>query len=132
MSAQTALLAGRAAAEAMMLDACTITRAGTGGPVFDPDTGEYTEPTPTTVYSGACKVQARTSVSTSAVGGELLTMMQVEVHVPMSVTGVQVNDVVTITASVNDAALVDRGYRVTDDPAKSFATARRLRCEEVQ
>lgn len=114
-----------------MLDACTITR-GAGESEFDPVTGTYSDPAGTSVYEGKCKVQQRPSVSAESVGADVASVLAVEVHVPMSVTGVEIGDTVTITSSVYDQALVDRSYRVVDDPAKSYATARRLQCEEVR
>lgn len=119
----------RAEAELLMVDACTITRTSTGD-VFDPDTGTYTASAGTAVYAGKCKIQYR-SASTADVGEQQLTLHSLEVHVPMSVTDVTVDDVVAITAAVHDASLVGRTFRVIDDFAKTYATARRLRCEEV-
>lgn len=127
----------RREAEAAMVTACTITRSG-GAQVFDPNTGTYTDPAPVEVYAGKCKVQQKTSVSTDEVGGTVVTVLGIEVQVPVSVTGVDGGDTVTITGAVSgyehlhDSALDGREYRVTDDPAKTFATARRLRCEEVR
>ncbi|MCU1488288.1 MAG: hypothetical protein JWN67_5034 [Actinomycetia bacterium] len=114
-----------------MFDTCTITRHG-ARPSFNATTGVTTPAARTSVYSGRCKVQSRTLVSsTSEVGGQLVGVQVLEVHVPISVDDVQVDDVVAITAAELDTALVGRSYRVTAVPAKSFATARRLRCEET-
>lgn len=132
MTAVETTLEGRAEAEALMVDTVTITRITPGTGELDPVTGTYDETTTSTVYSGKCKVQQRTSVSTDEVGGTVVTVMDTEVHVPMSVTTVQVGDIATMNSAVLDPALVDRTYRITDDPSKSYATARRLRTEEVQ
>lgn len=132
MSAATVALAGRTAAERLMVDTCAITRSG-GADTFDPDTGEYTTPAGTTIYAGACQVQLTDSLnaSTPDVGGEAATISRLVVKVPMSVEDVQVDDVVTITASLLDPDLVGRRYRVASRFAKTFATARRLEVEET-
>lgn len=114
-----------------MFDTCTITRPG-ARPSFNATTGVTTPAATTSVYSGRCKVQSRTlAPSTPEVGGQLVDVQVLEVHVPISVDDVLVDDVVTMTAADLDSGLVGRTYRVTAVPAKSFATARRLRCEET-
>lgn len=131
MSATSVTTRGRTAAEARMVDACTITRSG-GEETLNPTTGVYTTPAPTTIYSGACEVQVSDGLNAqeTEAGGQVVTQRRVTVKVPMSVTGVQVDDVVTITASALDADLVDEVFRVVGEFAKSFATARRLQVEE--
>ena len=57
MSAETSTLAGRMKIEALMIDTCRITRPGDGVPVFDEDTGQYTNPEPVVVYEGKCRIQ---------------------------------------------------------------------------
>jgi hypothetical protein len=122
--------AGRAAAEALMVDACTITRAGAAG-AFNPITGGYGSSS-TSVYVGKCRVQIRSaSVSTPEFGGQAVVVQQVELQVPMSVLGVRPGDTVTVTASQRDPDLVGRVYTVSAPFAKTDATARRLRVEEV-
>lgn len=131
MSATSALLAGRTAAEALMLDAVTITRA-TGTTTFDEATGRETAGTPTSVWTGPCKVQRRNVAERTGEAGErLVTTQDVEIHVPIAATGIRVGDVAEITTATLDAELVGRRFRVTGLADKSFATARRLRAEEV-
>lgn len=115
-----------------MLDTCTITR-GASIPVFDEATGEYVTPAGVVVYEGRCKVQTPRTLAPENpdAGGREWAVQTMEVHVPASVVGVDLGDSVMVTASAMDAALVGRAYRVVDDPARSFGTARRLRCEEV-
>jgi hypothetical protein len=131
MSAASATLAGRRAAEALMQDTCTIARPGTV--TFLPD-GTYSTGDGDTVYAGKCKVQQRAGrmPPTPSQEGTELVLVALEVHIPADVVGVSVNDLVTITASLLDPTLPGRVYRVVDEPGKSFATARRLRCEEIQ
>lgn len=126
------LTAGRAAAEALMVDACTITRSG-GAPVFNPATGAYTAPADVEVYDGKCRVQVSDAINEQSpeFGGREVTLQQAVVSVPVSGTGVAVGDTVTVTASEHDPELVGVVYRVLALHRKSHATARRLRCEEV-
>lgn len=123
----------RAEAEARMVDACTITRGG-GAPVFDPDTGTYTDPAASTIYTGACEVQISDGLTArqTEAGGAELTVTRVTVKVPMSAEGVQVGDVVTITASVHDPDLVGQEFTVVAGFAKTFGTARRLQVERSE
>ncbi len=130
MSAAEVLARGRLAAEALMVDECTIRRRA--GSTTDPDTGQIT-PTYTTVYSGACRVQQRTGQAREETPGPAeLLMVRRELHLPVATsTGVQAGDQVSMTASVHDPDLVGRVLVVRDEMAKSLATARRLGVEEV-
>lgn len=128
MSAQTVLLRGRAAAIALMVDACTIQHQT--GSSTNTTTGAVT-PTYSTVYTGPCKVQGAMSAGGQDIAEAHLAVLRPFVHVPITVTGVVEGDVVTITASVNDVELVGRVFRVLGPDHKSFATARRLQCIEV-
>jgi hypothetical protein len=131
MSAQSATLAGRAAAERLMVDTCTVTRV-TGGS-GDPETGIYT-PTRATVYTGKCRVQqapiARAG-SRSEVGEASVVQVGYILQLPTSVTGVEVEDIATVTASALDSGLVGRSFRVAGQAAKTHATMRRLEIREV-
>lgn len=115
-----------------MRDACTIVRGGKAS-TFDPATGQYTTPAGTAIYTGVCEVQLTDSLSASTpdAGGQVAAISRLTVKVPMSVEDVEVDDVVTITASALDPDLVGRTYRVASRFAKSFATARRLEVEET-
>jgi hypothetical protein len=131
VTAQSAILQGRAAAEAIMQDMCTITRV-TGEPgQIDPDTGER-EPAPTTtVYAGKCRVQTyEPQESTPDSGAHTYTVQRYAIHVPVG-TSAQVDDDITVTASVMDPDLVGRKYVVTALLHKTFATANRLAVEEI-
>lgn len=129
MSAASTLARGRAAAVALMVDTCTVRRITST--TTNPDTGHVT-PVYATVYTGACKVQARSgSGSPSTLGEAGVIIAQMELHVPMSVTGVQPDDLVTITASVHDPDLVGRTWHIRGLAHKSYLTARRLSMVEV-
>ena len=129
MSAEAAVLAGRREAEALMVDACTVTRPG--GPVTDPDTGNVT-PSMTPVYAGPCKVQQTISqASNPEAGGHAFTVQDSRVDFPVSAGPLLVDDVVTVTSSVLDPQLVGRVFRVIELFHKSFATAQRTRVSEM-
>lgn len=127
MSAASVLARGRAAAEALMVDTCTIRRVasestGTGGVVT---------PTLTTLYSGKCRVQqVRAKANEVDAGEAYLLMLQLEIQLPMSVTGLQAEDQVTVSASANDADLVGRVFFVRDLAHKTHATSRRVQVQE--
>jgi hypothetical protein len=132
MGPAAALARGRAAALALMVDACTIGRPGEL--VTDPDTGVQTAAGSVPVYAGRCRVQQQqrgAQAQRSDLGGALLAVLRLEVHVPTSVLGVAEGDDLVVTASAHDPDLVGRRFRVRDLSHKSFATARRLGCEEV-
>lgn len=115
-----------------MVDLCTITRAG-GVEEFDPDTGEYTTPAGSTIYSGVCEVQVSDGLNAreSEAGGTELTLSRVTVRVPLTVDDVEPGDIVTIDSSEADPALETQEFRVVTVVASTHATARRLQVERV-
>ncbi len=123
MSAAEVLARGRAFAAELLVDECTIRRR----------TGEATGPggvvTPTheVLYQGKCRVQqAAATASSSDVGEDMLLMLRLEVQLPMSVTGLRVEDEVTVDTSAHDPDLPGRVFVVKDLAHKSHATARRV------
>lgn len=128
-----ALIELRAEAEARMVDACTITRSG-GEPTFDPVTGTYTDPQPTTIYTGKCEVQVSDGLNarSTEAGGADVTLSRLTVKLPVEGSeDVRGGDTVTISAAVLDSALVDQEYTVLSGHAKSFATSRRLEVQRL-
>lgn len=124
------LTTARAAAESLMLDACTIARKT--GQATNTGTGVVSDTYGDPFYSGPCKVQARdVDAITPEAGDRAVTVLRMRVDVPMSVEGVEVGDLVTITSSAYDPDLVGRTFRVTAPFHKSFATARRMPVEET-
>lgn len=122
----------QADAESLMQDSCTITRAGSGTSTFDPATGTYTDPASTTVYTGKCRVKPRNLVDRTVQAGEQqVSLWSFEVSVPVSATDVDLDDVVTVTGSI-DPSLVGRTLRVRSVARGTFLTARRLDCEEAE
>lgn len=131
MSATSITLAGRAAAERLMIDSCTVTRLASR--VSDPETGVVT-PTYTTIYTGKCKVQRGVHPTNSRpidVGEAERFANYIELHLPMSVVGVTSDDIATVTASVLDADLVGTVFHLRELAHKTFQTARRFGVQEV-
>lgn len=130
MTAQAVMEAGRVAAERLMVDTCTVKHQT--GETMDPVTLQMT-PTYTTLYTGKCRVQLTATVALMPEAGErVIATQRVTVQLPTTVTGVQVDDIVQVTAAAHDGDLVGRVYRVRSEFAKTHATARRLECEESQ
>lgn len=141
MSVLDVLAEGRAAAVAIMLDACTITRVtGEEGPL-DPETGLRT-PAPTTVVyplpgavaplDGRCKVQTyEPHESARESGDHVFTEQRYHLHLPIGAGPIQVGDTATITAAAADARLVGKSYRIAGLHTKSLATAQRVLVDEI-
>ena len=125
------LTRARAAAESRMTDACIITH-GTQVPTWNPATEQY-DTTPSTVYTGKCRVKLTGRMSAEPVVGDVehvvLTPM---VHVPSSVLGLQIGDEITITSALYNLSLIGVTFRITSLFRDSQATAQRLDCTEVQ
>jgi hypothetical protein len=118
----------QAAAERGMVDACSIRRAT--GQSTDPSSGVVT-PTYTAGYSGKCRVQAaRAEAQQHDSGEDYLLLLRLEVQLPISVTGLEVGDEITITAAGNDPDLVGRVFLVHDLFHKTDPTARRVQVTE--
>lgn len=107
-----------------MEDACTIRRRTGDGP-----TGSDGSVTPayTTLYTGQCRVQQVTTEPTPADEAEdRRLLVRLIVQLPISVTGLQAADEITITAAAHDADLIGRVFLVNGLHHKSHATARRV------
>lgn len=131
MTAQSAIQQGRIAAEALMLDSCSITRVtGPAGPL-DPVTGEKTPPPTATVYEGKCRIQTyEPQESRPESGDHAYAVQRYSVHIPVGPV-VRVDDVVTVTSATLDPDLVARRYKVMGLLHKTYATANRLLVDEI-
>lgn len=106
-----------------MVDACAIRRR-TGESVGAD--GAIT-PTYATLYAGKCRVQQVTAEPTPADPGEDRELLvRLTVQLPMSVTGVQPGDEITVTASAHDPDLPGRVFLVQGLHHKTEATSRRV------
>jgi hypothetical protein len=128
VSRAAVLARARIAAEAGMADTCTIRRRT--GETTDEANGTIT-PTWASLYAGKCRVQQAQAQAEPRDAGEAhLLLLRLEVQLPMSVTGLQVGDEVTITAAAYDADLPGRVFLVRDLAHKTDATARRVQVTE--
>ena len=131
MSAATAAARGQAAAARLMTDTCTLSAPDVEG-VLDEQTGQYTTAPGAQRYSGRCRVRPADSQERVVEAGERpVSLRTYVVSVPVTVTGVEVGDVVRVTASVLDPDLAGVRLRVVDVPKGTHLTARRLICEEA-
>lgn len=135
MSATSVTLAGRAAAERLMVDTCTITRQT--GHTTNLSTGVITATT-VTVYAGKCRVkqvtgggQPASSGSDSGVGEASLALVPYQLQLPMSATGLGQGDRATVTASALDPDLVGRVFVLDGVAAGTHLTMRRYQVREV-
>lgn len=133
MSRSTVLAAGRKAAEAGMVDACTITRKV--GTSTNPETAVVVD-NEVQLYSGKCRVQSWSVLGGTAqprtIGAQFVRLLRVELQLPITGTeGLQSDDIVTITAATHDSDLVGRRYTVRDLSHHSEKTARRIGINEV-
>lgn len=121
---------GRVAAEALMIDSVVVTRVT--ATFTNAETGVIT-PTTTVVYAGKCKVQQGgvPSGQSKDLGQASIQVSRLQLHLPVSATGVAVDDVATITASPLDASLVGRRFTIRAVAHKTYLTARRCDVEEV-
>ena len=113
-----------------MTASCEITRRAAAGTTDA--AGKYTPASPTTVYTGACRVQALTTQQQIAVIGEAQeTRHRYLVTIRHDAATIHIGDLVHITASV-DSGLVGRQLRVTDAIYGSEQWERDLTCEELE
>lgn len=132
MSRAELLARGQAAAEAGMVDTCTIRRST--GTAFDEFSGDkvttYLSPDP---YVGKCRVQLTRGESTQEDAGEdFFRLLRLELQLPIAVVGLELNDEVTITAvgPGSDPDLLGRVFLIRDLMHKTDATARRPQITE--
>lgn len=132
MSAIDAVLAGRAAAEALMVDAGELRGPDVRGPL-NPATGKYDVQPGPLKYSGKAKHQTTDTIGDAKEAAERVVMRtRFEVHLPMSAPAAAVDDVWTCTSAVLDPELAGRRFRIVSLLHKTFMTARRITVEEVQ
>jgi hypothetical protein len=129
MSRASVTARGRAAALTGMADTCTIQHRT--GSTTDQDTAEVVD-TYTQLYSGRCRFQqAAPTASASDVGEAQVYISQTILQLPITVVGVNNEDVVTCTASALDPDLPGRKFTVKGILRKTHATSRRLELQEV-
>jgi len=142
MSATTATLAGREAAEGRMTDTCQITKPGEGEPVFDDASGKYVAPAPVEVYGpataphfGKCRIPRRAGVLTSGAAsqaGEVgWEIGEWPLDLPVGGTeALSPSMVVNYLTAELDASLPGRTYTLVEPARQSQSTARRFKMKE--
>ncbi len=114
----------RATARRRLTETGTITRPGTGQPIFDNDTGEYINPPPTVVFGGPMLVRPQDRSERVVESGEAtVTLTRYDVTVPAG-TDVRRGDTAILTAAPYDPALVGIRLFVLDVPLDAWQVAR--------
>ena len=118
MSARTAVIAGRRAAEALMVDKATVTR-----PTVTTGPDGLDQVTETPVWAGPCKVQTYEAHETAAnAAGALVTIQRYAIHLPHRVDAVRVGDLIRVTGYLSV-------FRVTGLFDKTHVTSRRFQVD---
>ena len=129
----------RAATEREMVDECTITRdpQGVHDDVFDESTGRYQTPPAadsTLVYDGPCLLSSLSAqgAGNAAEGGQDIYREQYRLRVPVldqhgNDLVPMIGDTITITASLNDPAMVNREFTAIEVLGGSNTVSRRIR-----
>lgn len=111
-------------------DEATVTR-GSGTPTFNPATGVTTTVPGATVYTGECLIRGTSWQGFDVGVGETeVRSRTVRGWLPKD-TAVEVNDVLTVTASTHDAGMVGRVMRITDVPKDGWQVVRKVLLEEI-
>lgn len=98
--------------------------------VRNPTTGVFEEADASTDYAHPCWVRSGAGQERVVdVGGDLVTLRLYRVRLAVGVTGVEVDDVITIITSP-DPEMVGKALRVRDFPADDLAVTRLALCEE--
>lgn len=120
----------RAQAESMMTEHCVIERPT--GTQYDP-ASHRDESTWQPVYTGRCHLQpvSAASAELTELVGQQINSLTHHGTVPLSVTDLQADDRLTITAS-DDPAQIGRRYTLTAVQSGSHAVARRFTATENQ
>ncbi|MGG5172673.1 DUF6093 family protein [Pseudarthrobacter sp. J1738] len=129
MDPVTALKAGRLAAQATFIDTYKVERPGE--PVTDPDTG-VVSPGLTLIWTGKGKVQVNApAASTPLAGSHEFTVQSMSLHLPVNAGPFGIGDVATVVASPLDPGRIGNKLRITALFDKTYATAQRLKVEQV-
>lgn len=131
MSSESALRDGRALAETLMVDTCTVTRQSgtTTDSVTLAETATYGP-----VWSGPCRIQrGRGQIRDVTGGGVEYGVGVIVAQLPIAAAGIRRGDRIEVTAvgGGTDPALAGLVATVQEDLSKTHATRRTLICEEV-
>lgn len=124
MSQESAVRAGRMAAERNMVDACEVWRIGPG--VEDPVTG-IPAPSRTLVHSGRCKVGGdRPYENKPEAGAAIIVTQRFTIHLPWSAGPFFPGDLAVITKVVLQPNMVGNEYRIAGPDERTAQTAQRM------
>lgn len=127
MAADIDLVMSRREALRDMRDVCTVKRDGVR--TFNDTTGHWTN-SPTSVYSGACRVKSPRSVSSQGdAGSQLMVVTSTEVQFPVTAADLVAGDVVEITASPDRPSQVGRKFKIIAPFDGTQSTSLRYRVE---
>ena len=118
------------AGEARWNVATVVITRPSGPPVFDPDTGLYTDPPPTTIYTGPCDVHAVGRDEVVEYGEAPHSLRQYDIKLNGMDAIVWVGDDATFTTD-RDPALNGRTMQVVDVKKRARPTNRWIVCEEA-
>lgn len=128
-------VASRRRAESLMTDTCTTVRPVAPTSLeLDPVTLLPVTTAPTAIYVGPCRIRIRrvaASGGASSVGPDNPSVLDSAMSVPYSAPLHDVNDIVTLTASLEQPGMVGLRFRVTGILPNTQATAQRLMVEAV-
>jgi hypothetical protein len=123
----------RREAESRMTDTCRITTPGTGDPVLNQDTGQYTDPAPVTVYEGKCRLRAPAQVNafTASGAGADWQVEQSVLSLPALAPAVESGMTVTYLTAPLNPSLEGHVFGVVGPHRESQATAQRVIVKEI-
>lgn len=124
-------LRGSAVADRGLPDTCRIVRATAGQGTIDPESGLWTPPAGTTVFTGCCRVQPdpRSRPKTADTTDELLVLQRYKASIPWDAPEVLVDDVLTVTCT-HDPHMAGRHFIVRDVKFDTFQVRRFLDLED--
>lgn len=125
----------RAEAEARMRDTCRITRPGDGSPVFNPDTGQYENPAPVTVYEGKCRIPTSGGNSfgftRNGAADQSFGVGEYPLDLPADTVGVEPGHEVTYLTAPDAPGLEGRVFGIVSPILQSQATKLRFKMKSV-
>lgn len=108
---------------------CTIDRDGTGDPVWDEDTGTWTQPARVVLHTDVpCRIQQQKQPQVADVGQQQVSTHDYLVPVPITITDVELGQQLLVTVNLDDPSLVGRRLEITDVQRGSLAWERDLVC----
>lgn len=121
----------RSLSASAMRDTCTVTRKSATAPTYNTTTHLNSVPTPTTVYSGSCRIRALRSERDTEYVGERAALNRYGATLPRTESTIEEGDILVVTAS-DDTQLVGRSFYVLSVVFSTDNIHRRLVLEDRQ